>query len=84
MEMLVGIEMEEFIENLERQLTNVAPGQLHSETRLRDLPEWDSLQALVIVASFDADYGVTISADEFAGARTVRDLHTLVTQKLQH
>ncbi len=79
----VTIEVQNFIENLERHLTNIAPGRLQSETRLRDLPEWDSLQALVVVASFDWDYGVTISADEFAGARTVQELHTLVTQKAQ-
>jgi acyl carrier protein len=80
----VGIEVQHFIENLERHLTSVAPGRLQSDTCLRDLPEWDSLQALVVVASFDWDYGVTISADEFAGTRSIRDLHDLVTKKLQH
>jgi acyl carrier protein len=79
----VTIEVQNFIENLERHLTNVAPGRLQSETRLRDLPEWDSLQALVVAASFDWDYGVTISADEFAGTQTIRDLHALVTQKVR-
>ncbi len=83
MGMTVEIEVQHFIENLERHLTTVAPGHLHSETCLRDLQEWDSLQALVVVASFDWDYGVTISADEFAGTRTIRDLHALVTQKLK-
>jgi acyl carrier protein len=79
----VGIEVQTFIENLERHLTNVATGHLQPESCLRDLPEWDSLQALVVVASFDGDYGVTISADEFAGTRTIRDLHALVAQKLE-
>lgn len=79
----VGIEAQNFIENLERHLTNVAPGSLQSDTCLCELPEWDSLQALVVVASFDWDYGVTISADEFAGTKTIRDLHALVEQKLQ-
>jgi acyl carrier protein len=78
----VGIEVQNFIANLERHLSSVE-GHLHSETFLRDLPEWDSLQALVVVASFAWDYGVTISADEFAGTRTIRDLHALVSQKLQ-
>jgi len=78
----VGIEVQTFIANLERHLTNVAPGRLHSETCLHDLPEWDSLQALVVVASFDWDYGVTISADEFAGTKTIHDLHALIDQKL--
>jgi acyl carrier protein len=76
------IEIGNFISNLERHLTQVAPRRLETETRLRDLPEWDSLQALIVVASVDWDYGVTISGDEFAGTQTIRDLHALVVQKM--
>ena len=79
----MGIEVQTFIQNLEHHLTNIEPGRLESDTCLRELPEWDSLQALVLVASFDWDYGVTISGDEFAATRTIGDLHALVTQKLQ-
>ena len=80
----MGIEVANFIANLERHLPNLGHGQLGAETRLRDLPEWDSLQALVVVASLDWDYGVTISGDEFAGTQTISDLHALVAQKLGH
>ncbi len=79
----VEIPFQNFIANLERHLTNVEPGRLRSETCLRDLPEWDSLQALLVVASFSWDYGVTISSDEFAATRTISDLHALVTRKFQ-
>lgn len=79
----MGIEVQTFIQNLEHHLTNIEPGRLERDTCLRELPEWDSLQALVLVASFDWDYGVSISADEFAATRTIGDLHALVTQKLQ-
>lgn len=77
------IEVQNFITNLERHLTNVHPGRLQTLTKLCDLPEWDSLQALVVVASFEWDYGVTISADEFAESQTIQDLHALVVQKMQ-
>ena len=77
------IELQEFVSNLERHLINVVPGHLQTATTLRDLPEWDSLQALVVVASFESDYGVTISGDEFAETHTIQDLHALVVQKMQ-
>lgn len=77
------IELPNFISNLERHLTNVVPGHLQTATSLRDLPEWDSLQALVVVASFEWDYGITISGDEFAETQTIQDLHALVVQKMQ-
>jgi acyl carrier protein len=81
---VVGINVQSFIENLERSVPNVGLGHLHAETRLRDLPEWDSLQALLVVASFDLDYGVTISADEFAETQTIGDLYVLIARKLPH
>lgn len=73
----------DFICNLERHLDDPLSGAIKNETRLRDLPHWNSLQALIVVASFNWDYGVTISADEFAEAETVQDLYALVTQKMR-
>jgi acyl carrier protein len=77
------IDVESFISNLERHLDLPAPSGLQSGTRPRDLPEWTSLQALILVASFDWDYGVTISADEFGQAESIADLYALVTGKMQ-
>lgn len=75
-------DVQTFIRNLEAHLDNAVPVQLDPETRIRDLPEWTSLQALLVVASFEWDYGVTISADEFAGAERVRDLFDLVVRRM--
>lgn len=76
------IDVRTFIHNLEGHLSSPVPGGLETGTRLRDLPDWDSLKALIVVASFDWDYGVTISADEYAGAETIRDLYALVSQRI--
>jgi acyl carrier protein len=74
-------DIETFVRNLEAHLDDPVPVRLDPETRFRDLPEWTSLRALIVVASIDWDYGVTISADEFAQAEKIRDLFDLVARR---
>ena len=75
--------IDQFLSNLEQQFQNPIPGGLTGETIFRDLEEWTSLQALIVISSFDWDYGVTISADELRKASTIDDLYILVTNKIQ-
>jgi acyl carrier protein len=75
------IDLEGFIRNLQRHLQTPVPEGINSETRLRKLEGWTSLEALVVVASFEWDYGVTISADEFVEAETIHDLYRLVMSR---
>jgi acyl carrier protein len=77
-----AIDVQTFLHNIERQLEKAPTGQLDTQTRFRDLPDWTSLQALVVVASFEWDYGVTISADEFLKADTLQGLYEMVMQKM--
>ena len=72
-----------FASNLEQQFQKPIPGGLTAGTRFRDLEEWTSLQALIVISSFDWDYGITISAEELRKAMTIDDLYALVTQKIQ-
>lgn len=72
-----------FTSNLEQQFQKPIPGGLTADTRFRDLEEWTSLQALIVISSFNWDYGITISAEELRKAVTIDDLYSLVTQKIQ-
>jgi acyl carrier protein len=74
-----GLSAETFVSNLERHLGI----ELTVGTRLQDLPEWTSLQALIVAASFNWDYGVTISADEFRRADSVVDLYGIVNNMMR-
>jgi acyl carrier protein len=76
------IDVQAFIRNLEAHLDTAPPVRLDPETRFHELPEWTSLQALLVVASFEWDYGVTVSADEFARAEKIRDLFDLVVGRM--
>jgi acyl carrier protein len=52
------------------------------ETLFRELPEWDSLASVMIVAEVYADYGVQISGEELETCRTLADLKALIGSKL--
>ena len=43
-------------------------------TSFRDLEEWSSMQALIVIAAIDEHYGVTITEKDFRAAQTVADL----------
>ena len=50
-------------------------------TSFRDLEEWSSMQALIVIASIDEHFGITIPEREFREAKTVLDLFNLTISK---
>jgi acyl carrier protein len=52
------------------------------ETSFRDLPEWDSLASVMVVAEVYADYGVHISGAELEACHTLAHLKRLIEGKL--
>ena len=52
------------------------------ETEFRQLEEWTSMQSLIVIASFDEVYGLTVSAEELKSAVTINDLFLLINRKM--
>jgi acyl carrier protein len=77
-----AVDVRTFIRNLARDFEGLPPDTLDAATRFVDLPDWTSLQALIVAASFEHDYGVTVSADDFRRSETIGDLHGVVLRKL--
>lgn len=73
--------MDEFIRNFEESIEGLEPGSIGADTVMRDLRQWDSLAVLTTLAMIDAEYEVTITANELADQRTIRDLFALVESK---
>ena len=57
------------------------PNALAAETRLEDIPEYDSMGRLVVLAMLDGHYGVLVSAEELETCVSVGDLAALVEAK---
>ena len=51
---------------------------VNPEQAFRDLGEWSSMQALIVITVIDEAYGVTIGEERLREARTFEDLFTLV------
>jgi acyl carrier protein len=77
------IDPDVFIAKFEAQFQELTPGMVLMDTEFRQLAEWSSMQSLVVIASFDWEYGVTLSAEELLAARTVGDLYAVVQAKKQ-
>lgn len=71
-----------FIQNFESQFEEAEPGLITATTEFRQLGGWSSMQALIVIASFDWDYGVAVSAEEFRQVKTIEELHRLVNSKI--
>jgi acyl carrier protein len=54
------------------------------DTKLADLPEWDSLAALGVIVMCDTDYGVTITGNDLKECVTVGDILAKVLAKKAH
>ena len=51
------------------------------DTKLADLPEWDSLAALGVIVMCDTDHGVTITGNDLKECVTVGDILARVHAK---
>lgn len=54
------------------------------DTKLADLPEWDSLAALGVIVMCDTDHGVTITGNDLKECVTVGDILARVRVKRGH
>jgi acyl carrier protein len=72
------MDQQQFIESFLGATDFQEPVEVTLDTRLRDLPEWDSLAALGVIVMFDMEFGKTITGDDLEKADTVGDLYKLV------
>lgn len=54
---------------------------ISGKTRFRELEEWGSMMALIVIAMIDSDFGKTVTADDLKSAETVEALFVLVKNK---
>lgn len=73
--------IDEFINKFIGCFDGIEPGKVLAETQFRDLPEWDSLTALTLLAMIDSDYDVTISATELRNCSKVFEIFYLIKAK---
>ena len=75
------MEIKEFIEKIEVEFEEIEKGTLNPETNFRDIDEWSSMHALIIIALIDVEYDVVVGGEDLIKMETMLDLFDFVQQK---
>lgn len=75
------MEINSFVENFASQFEDTDPSVFTPETKFKELEEWSSLSALLIIAMMDEVYGVKIKGDDIRNSVTVEDLFNVAKSK---
>ena len=71
-----------FIDQLSVELEIEKPESLSPDTSFREMDDWSSMHALILIAFVDAEYNVTLTGDDLRRAPTVQDLYDIVSAKI--
>lgn len=77
------MKVEEFIQKIVEEFPDLEKGVITPEMNFRDHVEWDSINALVLIAMVNVEYDVIISAQELINAATVNDVFLVVKKKVE-
>lgn len=72
---------EEFIRLFAEQFDDTEEDAFTPETEFRQIDEWDSMVALMVIAMVDEEYNVKISGDDIRNSTTIADLMEVVKSK---
>lgn len=72
------MDIKEFIERFAEQFEDTDSSAISADTVFRELDEWSSLAALMVMAMVNEEYDVELTADEMREAKTVLDLFNTV------
>ena len=74
--------LDEFVSKIEGEIEDLEPGTLTADKDYREIEQWSSMYALILIAMIDTEYGVTLSGEDLKQSKTVRDLFEIVKNKL--
>lgn len=72
------MELKEFIEHFAEQFEETPVESFMAETVFKDLDEWSSLMALVIIGMVDEEFGVVLKGEDIRNSQIIEDLYKQV------
>lgn len=76
------MDTKQFIQHFAEQFDDMDMDSLTWDTKFRDLEEWSSLVALLVITMIDEEYKVTVTGDDMKKQTTIGDLCNLVASRL--
>lgn len=72
---------EEFLKGFREQFEDTDESLIIFETKYKELEEWSSMMALIIIAFIDENYSKNLSGDDFKNSTTIEDLYQILIKK---
>ncbi len=76
------MKIEDFIVQLETEYEDLRPGTLKPDSVFREVFEWNSINALILIAMIKTEYDVTINAEDISSSKTVEDLFNIIRSRV--
>jgi acyl carrier protein len=73
--------IDNFIKQIEDEFDDLTPGILKPDSKFREVFEWNSINALILIAMVKTEYDVTISADDLIQSKTVNDIYSIIESR---
>lgn len=74
---MIQITFEQFTEKLEEVFDSIQKETLTPTTKFRDLADWTSMNAMILVALYETEFDKSISFEQLRKCETVQDLYQL-------
>jgi|688.fasta_scaffold560669_1 acyl carrier protein len=74
-------EIEIFIRKIEAEIEEIQPGTLQATARFREIPEWSSMHALILIALAETEYNVTVTGADLRSCNTLQDLYEIIKSR---
>lgn len=75
------METKDFIEKFAEAIELDEFDMLDGNTKFRELPEWDSLSYLSVIAMMDEEYDTQIESADFKKLETINDIINFIEKK---
>ena len=75
------MQLEDFVQKIAACFHQTEPASITAATRFRELEEWGSMLALIMIAMIDSDFNKTMTAEDLKSVNTVAELFEVVKNK---
>jgi acyl carrier protein len=76
------MDIDQFIKDIEEEYEDIEPGKLKPEHKLKDYFEWNSINALIMIAMVSTNYDVTLTADDMNKVTSIKSLYEIVNSRM--
>ena len=74
--------LDEFVALFAEQFEETDVNEFQANTEFKELDEWSSLTALVVIGMVDEEFGITIKGEDIRNSNTIEDLYNAIIAKV--